>query len=99
MPTLEGMRRRGYTAASIRQFCENIGVTRTNSVVDVAMLEHALREDLDQTSPRAMAVLRPLKIVIEDYPEGKEEVLSLSRHPKDDTMGQRTNSFQNVNYI
>ena len=72
MPTLEGMRRRGYTPASIRNFCENIGVTRTNSVVDVAMLEHALREDLDLTSPRSMAVLRPLKIVIEDYPENKE---------------------------
>ncbi|MDC1436365.1 glutamine--tRNA ligase/YqeY domain fusion protein [Gammaproteobacteria bacterium] len=99
MPTLEGMRRRGYTAASIRQFCENIGVTRTNSVVDVAMLEHALREDLDQTSPRAMAVLRPLKIVIEDYPEGKEEVLSLSRHPKDDTMGQRQIPFKRELYI
>ncbi len=99
MPTLEGMRRRGYTPASIRNFCENIGVTRTNSVVDVAMLEHALREDLDQTSPRAMAVLRPLKIVIVDYPEDKEEILNLSRHPKDETMGQRQIPFKRQLYI
>lgn len=99
MPTLEGMRRRGYTPESIRHFCENIGVTRTNSTVDVAMLEHALREDLDQTSPRAMAVLRPLKIVIEDYPEDKEEILRLSRHPKDDTMGERQIPFRRELYI
>ncbi len=99
MPTLEGMRRRGYTSRSIRNFCENIGVTRTNSVVDVAMLEHALRDDLDQTSPRAMAVLRPLKIVIEDYPEDKEEILTLSRHPKNETMGQRQIPFRRELYI
>ncbi len=99
MPTLEGMRRRGYTAAAIRNFCENIGVTRTNSVVDVAMLEHALREDLDQTSPRSMAVLRPLKIVIEDYAEDKEEILSLSRHPKDEAMGTRQIPFKRELYI
>ena len=99
MPTLEGMRRRGYTPQSIRNFCDIIGVTRTNSMVDVAMLEHALREDLDQTSPRAMAVLRPLKIVITDYPEDKQEILSLSRHPKDDTMGVREIPFQRELYI
>ncbi|MDG2090681.1 MAG: glutamine--tRNA ligase/YqeY domain fusion protein [Gammaproteobacteria bacterium] len=103
MPTLEGMRRRGYTPASIRNFCENIGVTRTNSMVDVAMLEHALREDLDQTSPRAMAVLRPLKIVIEDYLDGqgedKEEVLTPSRHPKDESMGKREITFRRELYI
>lgn len=99
MPTLEGMRRRGYTPASIRNFCESIGVTRTNSVVDIAMLEHALREDLDQTSPRAMAVLRPLKIVIEDYPEDKQENLTLSRHPKDESMGERQIPFRRELYI
>jgi len=99
MPTLEGMRRRGYSPASIRNFCESIGVTRTNSMVDVAMLEHALREDLDQTSPRAMAVLRPLKIVIEDYPEDKQESLKLSRHPKDESMGVRQISFLRELYI
>ncbi|MFL2840970.1 MAG: glutamine--tRNA ligase/YqeY domain fusion protein [Pseudohongiellaceae bacterium] len=99
MPTLEGMRRRGYTSASIRQFCEIIGVTRSNSMVDVAMLEHVLREDLNQTSPRAMAVLRPLKVVIEGYPEDQEEVLTLSRHPKDETMGERQISFRRELYI
>ncbi len=99
MPTLEGMRRRGYTPLAIRNFCENIGVTRTNSMVDVAMLEHALREDLDQTSPRAMGVLRPLKLVITDYPEAKEEVLSLSRHPKDESMGKRDIPFTRELYI
>jgi len=99
MPTLEGMRRRGYSPGSIRNFCESIGVTRTNSMVDVAMLEHALREDLDQTSPRAMAVLRPLKIVIEDYPEDKQESLKLSRHPKDESMGVRQISFRRELYI
>jgi len=99
MPTLEGMRRRGYSPASIRNFCDSIGVTRTNSMVDVAMLEHALREDLDQTSPRAMAVLRPLKIVIEDYPEDKEEILTLSRHPKDESMGKRQIPFRRELYI
>ena len=99
MPTLEGMRRRGYSPGSIRNFCESIGVTRTNSMVDVAMLEYALREDLDQTSPRAMAVLRPLKIVIEDYPEDKQESLKLSRHPKDESMGVRQISFRRELYI
>ena len=99
MPTLEGMRRRGYSPASIRNFCDSIGVTRTNSMVDVAMLEHALRENLDQTSPRAMAVLRPLKIVIEDYPEDKEEILTLSRHPKDESMGKRQIPFRRELYI
>ena len=100
MPTLEGMRRRGYTSASIRNFCENIGVTRTNSMVDVAMLEHALREDLDQTSPRAMAVLHPLKVVIEDYLEDQgEEVLTPSRHPKNESMGKREIQFVRELYI
>jgi glutaminyl-tRNA synthetase len=99
MPTLEGMRRRGYSPASIRHFCDSIGVTRTNSMVDVAMLEHALREDLDQNSPRAMAVLRPLKIVIEDYPEDKEDILTLSRHPKDESMGTRKIPFRRELYI
>lgn len=93
MPTLVGMRRRGYTPASIRNFCESIGVTRTNSTVEVAMLEHSLREDLDKTSPRAMCVLRPLKIVIENYPEGQTEELTLSRHPKDESMGVRKIDF------
>ena len=99
MPTLEGMRRRGYTPASIRNFCEMIGVTRTNSMVDVAMLEHSLREDLDQTSPRAMCVLRPLKVVLDNYPQDSTETLSLPRHPKDESMGQREITFGRELYI
>lgn len=99
MPTLEGMRRRGYTPAAIRQFCEMIGVTRTNSVVDMAMLEHSLRDDLDRTSPRAMCVLRPLKVVLDSYPADQEETLTLPRHPKDESMGQRQVIFRRELFI
>ena len=99
MPTLDGMRRRGYTPASIRNFCEMVGVTRSNSVVDVSMLEHSLRDDLDKNSPRAMCVLRPLKVVIENYPEYKTEIMTLSRHPKDDNMGSREIPFAREIYI
>ncbi|MEX2367482.1 MAG: glutamine--tRNA ligase/YqeY domain fusion protein [Pseudohongiellaceae bacterium] len=99
MPTLEGMRRRGYTPAAIRNFCDMIGVTRADSMVDMAMLEHSLREDLDQHSPRAMCVLRPLKVVLENYPPDKNEVLKLGRHPKDESMGQREINFGRELYI
>lgn len=99
MPTLDGMRRRGYTPASIRNFCEMVGVTKSNSVVDVGMLEHCLRDDLDKTSPRAMCVLRPLKVVISNYPEGKQEPMTLPRHPKNDAMGVRTIPFSREIYI
>jgi glutaminyl-tRNA synthetase len=99
MPTLEGMRRRGFTPAAIRNFCEMVGVTKANSTVDVGMLEHALREDLDRTSPRAMAVLRPLKVVLTSYPEDKQEVLTLARHPKDPAMGARQIPFTRELYI
>jgi glutaminyl-tRNA synthetase len=99
MPTLAGMRRRGYTPVAIRNFCDAIGVTRTNSMVDMAMLEHALREDLDQNSPRAMAVLRPLKVVLTDYPEDKVEALKLACHPKDPAMGEREIPFRRELYI
>ena len=99
MPTLDGMRRRGYTPASIRNFCEMVGVTRSNSVVDVSMLEHSLRDDLDKNSPRAMCVLRPLKVVIENYPEDKTEIMTLPRHPKDDSMGIREIPFAREIYI
>ncbi len=98
MPTLEGMRRRGYTPASIRNFCDRIGVTKANSVVDVSMLEHSLREDLDNSSPRAMCVLRPLKVVIETYPADSDETLRLPRHPKQD-MGERVIPFGRELYI
>jgi len=75
MPTLSGLRRRGFTPEAIRAFCEKIGVGRRDSTVDVALLEHCLREDLNKRCPRLMAVLRPLKLVIENYPEGEVEEL------------------------
>ena len=99
MPTLDGMRRRGYTPASIRNFCEMVGVTKSNSVVDMGMLEHSLRDDLDKTSPRAMCVLRPLKVTIENYPEEKEEIMTLPGHPKDESMGERHVPFGREIYI
>jgi len=99
MPTLDGMRRRGYTPASIRHFCDMVGITKSNSVVDVGMLEHALRDDLDKTSPRAMCVLRPLKVIITDYPEDKRETMEMSCHPKDETMGSREIPFARELYI
>ena len=99
MPTLDGMRRRGYTPVSIRNFCEMVGVTKANSVVDVGMLEHSLRDDLDKTSPRAMCVLNPLKVVIENYPEDKIDVLTLPKHPKDESMGNREIPFRREVWI
>lgn len=99
MPTLDGMRRRGYTPASIRNFCDMVGVTRSNSVVDAGMLEHSLREDLDKTSPRAMCVLNPLKVIIENYPEGKTERITMPRHPKDESLGEREINFSRELYI
>lgn len=98
MSTLSGYRRRGYTPAAIRNFCEMIGVTRSNGVVDVAMLEFAIREDLDQNAPRAMCVLRPLKVVITNYPEDQVENLELARHPKQD-LGVRQLPFTRELYI
>jgi len=90
MPTLAGMRRRGYTPESIRNFCTAIGVTRSFGVVDVSMLEHAIREDLNERAPRAMCVLRPLKVVLENYPEDQVEQLELPNHPQKPEMGSRT---------
>ncbi|MCG6863614.1 MAG: glutamine--tRNA ligase/YqeY domain fusion protein [Chromatiaceae bacterium] len=99
MPTIAGLRRRGYTPAAIRTFCERIGVTKSDNLVEMAMLESAIREDLDRSSPRAMAVLRPLKLVIESWPEGRTEELSVPNHPKDETMGTRTVPFSSEAYI
>ena len=99
MPTLDGMRRRGYTPASIRNFCDMVGVTKANSVVDVGMLEHSLRDDLDKTSPRAMCVINPLKVVIENYSEDKTDLLTLPKHPKDESMGVREIPFRREIYI
>lgn len=87
MPTLAGMRRRGYTPASLRNFCESVGVARSESQVDISMLEHALREDLDSNAPRAMCVLRPLKVTLTNLPGPIE--LSLQNHPKKEEMGRR----------
>ncbi len=89
MPTLAGMRRRGFTPASIRNFCESVGVARSESVVDVGMLEFAIRDDLDKNAPRAMCVLRPLKIILEDFTEDHLEHLSMANHPKEESMGRR----------
>ncbi len=89
MPTISGLRRRGYTPASIRHFCESVGVSRADSVVDMAMLEAAIRDDLNQHAPRAMCVMNPLKLVIENWEEGKEESLTAPVHPQNETMGSR----------
>ena len=90
MPTIAGMRRRGYTPAAIRRFAERIGVSRRDSIVDVGLLEHALREDLNATSPRTMAVLRPLKLVIENFPDDEEAVLNAPFSPDDPSFGSRS---------
>lgn len=98
MPTLAGMRRRGFTAASIRKFCDSIGVAKANSTVDVAMLEAALRDDLNENSPRAMCVLNPLKITITNFPEGEVETLSAPLHPQKE-MGNRDLPFTREIFI
>ena len=99
MPTLAGMRRRGYTPAAIRNFCERIGVAKRDSIVDIALLEHCLREDLNQRAPRVLAVLRPLRLVIDNYPEDKTEELDAPNHPDDPRMGSRKIPFSRVLYI
>lgn len=99
MPTIAGMRRRGYTAGSIRKFCEMIGVTRNDGVVDVAMLEHAIRDDLNTNAPRAMCVLNPLKVVLTNYPDGESEEIVASAHPNRDDLGERVLPFSKNIYI
>ncbi len=99
MPTLSGLRRRGYTPESIRAFCEQIGMAKRNSVVDPAQLEHAVREDLNRRAPRMMAVLDPIRVVIENYPEGQEEELDAINNPEDSSMGTRKVPFSRVLYI
>jgi len=99
MPTLCGMRRRGYSPEAIRNFCALIGVAKTDSVVDVQLLEHCLREDLNRRSPRVMAVLRPLRVVIDDYPEGQVEKLDAVNNPEDPDAGTRKVPFSGVLYI
>ncbi|MCK8601013.1 glutamine--tRNA ligase/YqeY domain fusion protein [Desulfoferrobacter suflitae] len=99
MPTLVGLRRRGYTPEAIRVFCERIGVAKRDSVVDLALLEHCLREDLNLRAPRVMAVLRPLKVVIENYAEDLVEELEAVNNPEDAAMGTRKVPFSRVLYI
>lgn len=99
MPTIAGMRRRGYTAAALRNFCDMVGVARSEGVVDMAMLEHAIRDDLDKNAPRAMCVMDPLKLVITNYPEDKLESLLAPGHPNRDDLGERTLPFSREVYI
>ncbi|MDX2441367.1 MAG: glutamine--tRNA ligase/YqeY domain fusion protein [Desulfobacterales bacterium] len=99
MPTISGLRRRGYTPASIRNFCERIGVAKRDSMVDVALLEYSVREDLNKHAPRVMGVLRPLKVVIDNYPEGKVEELEAENNPEDSSAGKRKIPFSRILYI
>ena len=99
MPTLAGLRRRGYTPESIRSFCEQVGVAKRQNVIDIAMLEHAVRDDLNRRAPRVLAVLRPLKVVIENYPEGQSDELDAINNPEDPDAGTRTVPFSRELYI
>ncbi|HJL57697.1 MAG TPA: glutamate--tRNA ligase family protein, partial [Arenicellales bacterium] len=93
MPTLSGLRRRGYTPASIRDFCARIGVTRNEQQIEMSVLENCIREDLDRTAPRAFAVLRPVRVVIDNYPNNQVEEFEAANHPNDPGMGVRTVPF------
>ncbi len=99
IPTISGLRRRGYTPEAIRNFCERIGVAKKDSIVDIALLEHSIREDLNKRAPRVMAVLRPLRVVIDNYPENKIEELEAVNNPEDPSMGTRKVPFSRVLYI
>ncbi len=99
MPTISGLRRRGYSPEAIRSFCKLIGVNKFNSTVDIALLEYCLREDLNKTSPRVMAVLRPLKVIIDNYPEGQVEELEAVNNPEDPAAGTREVPFSRELYI
>lgn len=99
MPTIAGMRRRGYTPEAIRNFCERIGVSKVDSLVDIALLEHCVREDLNKRAPRVFGVLRPLKVVIVNYPEDLVEEMECINNPEDPSMGTRKVPFSRVLYI
>jgi glutaminyl-tRNA synthetase len=99
MPTISGMRRRGYTPEAIRNFCRSVGVSKTNGTTELQLLEHHVREDLNRRAPRVMAVLRPLRLVIENYPEGQVEHLEAVNNPEDASAGTRTVPFSKVLYI
>ena len=99
MPTISGIRRRGYTPEAIRNFCNSIGVSKTNGVIELSLMEHFVREDLNKRAPRAMAVLRPLRVVIDNYPEGTVEELEAVNNPEDPAMGTRKVPFSRILYI
>ncbi len=99
MPTISGLRRRGFTAGAIREFCDRIGVAKRDSMVDIQLLEFCLREELNRTAPRTMAVLRPLRVVIENYPDGPGEELDAVNNPEDPSAGTRKVPFSRVIYI
>jgi len=99
MPTISGLRRRGYTATSIRVFCERIGVSKVNSLTDISILESSIRDDLNNIAPRSMAVINPIKLVIENYPEGKIESIQAPIHPQKEEMGTREIFFSSEIYI
>ena len=99
MPTISGIRRRGYTPEAIRNFCNSIGVSKTNGVIELSLMEHFVREDLNKRAPRAMAVLRPLRVVIDNYPEGAVEELEAVNNPEDPAMGTRKVPFSRILYI
>src|SRR5712675_36834 len=99
MPTLSGIRRRGYTPESLRNFCASIGVTKTNGTLELAMLEHFVREDLNKRAQRVMAVLRPLKVVIDNYPEDQAEEMEAINNPEDESVGKRKVPFSRELYI
>jgi glutaminyl-tRNA synthetase len=99
MPTISGLRRRGYTPESIREFCERIGVAKKDSVVDIKLLEYCIRENLNKYAPRVLGVLRPLRVVIDNYPEDQVEELEAINNPEDPSMGTRIVPFSRVLYI
>ena len=99
MPTIVGMRRRGYTPAAIRAFCDRIGVAKRENIVDVALLEHAVRDDLNRTAPRVMGVLNPLRVVLENYPQGQAEEFEIGNNPEDASAGSRRVPFSRVLFI
>src|SRR6185312_4972957 len=98
-PTLSAVRRRGYTPEALRKFCASLGVSKTNGVIELAMLEHFQRQDLNQRALRVMAVLRPLKVVIDNYPEAQVEQMEAVNNPEDASAGTRKVPFSRVLYI
>ena len=99
MPTISGLRRRGYTPEAIRDFCARIGIAKKENVIDMALLEYSVREDLNRRSPRVMVVLRPLKVVITNYPEGQVEEVDVINNPEDESAGTRKVQFSRELYI